>query len=125
MNKAEKGGFSVVAEVKLNEPLLKDYMDNIGGTVVQKMLELYIQQSTSYLADIAKALANEEQELWHENCHKMKGAAASVGLKTVHEKLAAIEKSNGDFAVKQAYLAEIEVLNNESILAFKRHILIE
>ena len=55
----------------------------------------------------------------------MKGAAASVGLKTVHEKLAAIEKSNGDFAEKQAYLAEIEVLNNESILAFKRHILIE
>lgn len=106
--------------VSLDTPLLQDYMDNLGQPIVQQMLDLYTQQSEVYLADIANALADGTQENWQECCHKMKGAAGSVGLQDVHAKLAAIEKSQEMDALKQVYLRELKDLNQNSISAFKK-----
>ena len=100
--------------------LAQGYLDNLGKQVVQKMLDLYIQQSVVYIDDINASLDSKVQEQWHERCHKMKGAAGSVGLIDVHAHLVAIEKISGEWDVKRTHLVRLTNLNSDAISQFKQ-----
>lgn len=102
----------------LDEELLKGYFDNLGKAIVGQMLDLYKQQAMIYLNDIAQANDQESQILWQECCHKMKGAAGSVGLKLVHGYLVKIEKSTEQKEEKNEMLIMLTNLNEEGIAAF-------
>ncbi|XQW84593.1 Hpt domain-containing protein [Thalassotalea piscium] len=103
----------------LDKSLLKGYLDNLGQAVIEKMLDLYQQQSALYLDDIASAVDQESQYIWQESCHKMKGASGSVGFLKVHTMLVTLEKSEEKWSVKTGQLAQLEKLNNQSINAFQ------
>ena len=104
---------------QLDVNLLDGYLESLGVDIVEQMLELYIQQSITYLDDMSDSLENKSQELWEERCHKMKGATGSVGLLTAHAKLVAIEKISGQWAEKSTYMSELIEINNKAIAAFK------
>lgn len=104
----------------IDQVLIDDYLDNLGKTVVAKMLSMYEVQSKIYLSDIEKAIEVGEQNLWQERCHKMKGAAGSVGMKKVHAFLVAIEKSSAPLSEKNDFFTELTSLNEEAIDAFTR-----
>lgn len=104
---------------QLDSELLVGYIDNLGTEVVRQMLALYIEQSRVYLDNIANAIAKEEQADWQESCHKMKGAAGSVGLITVHKQLVNIEKSTESWSCKTEELARLTNENQSSIDAFE------
>lgn len=104
----------------IDSELLQGYVDNLGVEVVQQMLDLYRQQSAVYIEEIGEALSNESQEEWQERCHKMKGAAGSVGLLSVHSKLVAIEKSTDSWSSKQIFLQELSDENQSSIDIFEQ-----
>ncbi|XPF92746.1 phosphorelay protein [Colwellia sp. RE-S-Sl-9] len=103
----------------LDLSLLQGYIDNLGKSVVQQMLDLYIGQSAIYIEEISDTVVSEKQKLWQESCHKMKGAAGSVGLLLVHKKLAAIEKSEEVEATKKMYLEELNELNTNAYNEFR------
>lgn len=110
-----------MGEIKrLDNELLQGYIDNLGTEIVQQMLDLYRQQSAVYLDEIAQALSMESQEEWQERCHKMKGAAGSVGLLSVHGKLVSIEKSTDAWSDKQTYLGELTTENSAAIAEFEQ-----
>lgn len=98
--------------------LIDDYLENLGVSIVAKMLAMYEVQSEVYLNDIELALGSEEQSLWQERCHKMKGAAGSVGMKKVHAHLVAIEKSAAPVSQKSEFIVKLKALNKEAINAF-------
>ncbi len=104
----------------VNQDLVQGYLDNLGVSVVEKMLGMYVEQSQIYLNEIDDALRQDAQELWQERCHKLKGAAGSVGLMKVHKLLVEIEKSSENVDVKTSYLADLKVLNQEGIESFKQ-----
>jgi len=97
--------------VSLDIDLLQGYIDNLGKTVVEQMLQLYINQSAIYIDDIASNISTDNQKLWQESCHKMKGAAGSVGLLLVHKKLVSIEKSEESENAKLSHIEELRELN--------------
>jgi HPt (histidine-containing phosphotransfer) domain-containing protein len=103
---------------QLDTDLLSGYVDNLGKDIVQQMLDLYIQQSVVYLQDIQQAINECSQSLWQEHCHKMKGAAGSVGLTSVHGKLVSIEKSTDSWEIKQNFSNELVELNKSAIEHF-------
>jgi HPt (histidine-containing phosphotransfer) domain-containing protein len=111
-------------EIKVNQTthldldLLQGYIDNLGKSIVQQMLELYIGQSAIYLKDIAETVTTDKQKFWQESCHKMKGAAGSVGLLLVHKKLALIEKSEDLEEIKKTHLEELNELNTNAYNEF-------
>jgi HPt (histidine-containing phosphotransfer) domain-containing protein len=82
------------------------------------MITLYQQQSSIYLQDISGAVEVNSQPLWQEHCHKMKGAAGSVGLITLHAMLVEIEKSTASTADKKQYLAKLVQENKVAIQVF-------
>lgn len=103
---------------QLDGELLQGYLDNLGKGIVQKMLDLYQQQSAIYLEEIEKAISAQSQTLWQEKCHKMKGAAGSTGLVDVHSKLVAIEKSVDNWSEKSQDLSELIKLNRTALASF-------
>jgi len=105
---------------QLDFNLLQDYLDNLGIDIVQQMLDLYVQQSELYLVGIQENALAANQEAWQEACHKMKGAAGSVGLLMVHKNLTEIEKSTAVVNEKMAYVQELISLNNKAINVFKQ-----
>ena len=103
---------------QLDITLINGYLEVLDHTVIQQMLALYSQQSAIYLAEIENAISLANQKLWQEQCHKMKGAAASTGLCQVHKKLVAIEKSEESWRLKSEYLQELRLLNQAGITVF-------
>lgn len=104
---------------QLDVILLDGYLDSLGHDIVQQMLDLYIQQSVTYIDDITDSLEQESQELWQERCHKMKGATGSVGLLTAHAMLVNIEKLADSWPEKAIHLSKLVTENEKSIDAFK------
>lgn len=100
--------------------LLQGYLDNLGVAIVQKMLDLYIQQSKLYLESISSAVEMESQSHWQESCHKMKGASGSVGLLLVHQQLVELEKSIAPWDLKRAAIAELNGLNDQARIEFQQ-----
>jgi HPt (histidine-containing phosphotransfer) domain-containing protein len=104
--------------IQLDQELLEDYVQSLGVEVIKKMLALYHQQVAIYLIDIEKSLHSNSAELWQEHCHKMKGAAGSIGLKSVHAQLALMEKTSADITEKAHQLAELKDHNKQSLADF-------
>ena len=103
------------ALIQLNFELLDDYRQSLGVDVVRKMLSLYSQQVVIYLDDIEASLQCDNADLWQEHCHKMKGAAGSIGLKSLHASLAIMEKTSADITEKAQQLAELKEHNKQAL----------
>jgi len=106
----------------IDHTLFQGYLDNLGTTIVEKMIAMYIEQSVIYLNDIAAATSEEHQQEWQSRCHKMKGAAGSVGMIEVHATLVAIEKSIARSSEKEKFVKELNSLNEQAIKAFKQRL---
>ncbi|WP_246143488.1 Hpt domain-containing protein [Colwellia echini] len=104
---------------KLDLVLLDDYLDRLGKVIVEKMFTLYTQQVVIYLNDIENAQLSESSTDWQTHCHKMKGAAASVGMSQLHAQLKVLEKTDASTAEKAVLLTELKVLNEDAIFTFK------
>lgn len=105
---------------QLDVNLLDGYLESLGLDIVEQMLDLYIQQSITYLEDISDSLEQKSQEQWEERCHKMKGATGSVGLLAAHAKLVAIERISNEWPDKLTHMSELVEINREAIDAFKK-----
>jgi len=103
---------------QLDLALLQSYFDLMGREMLERMSVLYKQQATIYLLDIAKAQLTDSRDSWQEHCHKMKGAAASAGLKGVHYLLVSLEKTTAAQAEKGLLLAKLTQKNEQAIAAF-------
>ena len=103
----------------LDLELLQGYLDSLGKIIVEQMFTLYCQQVEIYLNDIENAQLNDSLSGWQEHCHKMKGAAASVGMHQLHGQLKLLEKTDASKEKKLALLQELKLSNEQAILAFK------
>ncbi|MDO6486791.1 Hpt domain-containing protein [Colwellia sp. 6_MG-2023] len=104
--------------IQLDKELLSDYVQRLGHGVVKQMFDLYIQQVALYINDIESSLLCDNSQLWQEHCHKMKGAAGSVGLKSLHIRLKEMEKTTMGTSGKAQQLAELKIHNKQAIAAF-------
>ena len=102
----------------LDYELLQGYLDSMGKQIVEKMFALYCQQVDIYLSDIGNAQCNNSSIAWQENCHKMKGAAASVGMINLHSQLKGLEHTTALQEEKAIMLADLKASNTEAISAF-------
>jgi HPt (histidine-containing phosphotransfer) domain-containing protein len=106
--------------IQLDYDLLDSYINTLGITVIEKMFALYRQQVAIYLVDIESSLQSNNEELWKAHCHKMKGAASSIGLVSLHEKLALMEKTSANINEKNCQLIEL-IEHNQQALTYLEH----
>jgi HPt (histidine-containing phosphotransfer) domain-containing protein len=104
--------------MQLDKDLLEGYLQSLGFNIVKQMFDLYTQQVTLYLNDIETSLLCDKVEQWQEHCHKMKGAAGSVGLKSLHARLKLMEKTTANANEKTSQLNELKLHNQQAMLDF-------
>jgi len=107
-----------VESIQLDKDLLSDYVQRLGHDVVKQMFDLYTQQVALYINDIESSVLCDNSQLWQEHCHKMKGAAGSVGLKSLHLRLKDMEKTTISASGKAQQLAELKDHNKQAITVF-------
>lgn len=103
---------------QLDKELLDGYVQGLGSNVVQQMFDLYSKQVVIYIADIEASLLQNNAQSWQESCHKMKGAAGSVGLKALHERLKLMEKTMANASEKAQQLADLKTHSQQAMDAF-------
>ncbi|KGJ95251.1 Hpt domain-containing protein [Colwellia psychrerythraea] len=103
----------------LDLELLQGYLDSLGKTIVEQMFSLYCQQVEIYLNDIERSQLTDSISGWQEHCHKMKGAAASVGMYQLHGQLKLLEKTDASTDKKAVLLEELRSSNEQAIVAFQ------
>ena len=108
----------------LDVELLQGYLDNLGVAVVEKMQSLYQQQSVVYLAEIEQCIGHADSKAWQESCHKMKGAAGSIGLHLVRSHLAAIEKQLLTPEERANLFNQLTTLNEQGLAEFKEWLML-
>lgn len=101
--------------IQLNDDLLKDYVQSLSIEIVSKMIDLYREQVIIYLADIESSLESNDDVLWQQYCHKMKGAAGSIGLQSLHAQLAFMERTSADITEKAQQLVELKLHNQQAL----------
>lgn len=104
--------------LQLDQDLLDGYVQSLGLDMVRKMFDLYSQQVVIYMNDIEESLLNDNAQQWQEHCHKMKGAAGSVGLKSLHARLKLMEKTTATISEKSSQLTELRLHNQQALLDF-------
>ncbi|MGB0936765.1 MAG: Hpt domain-containing protein [Colwellia sp.] len=125
----------------LNTDLIQGYKERLKPEVLTKMITLYAQQSNVYISDIEEALAAlpttnndsithlavskaeelalvEKHETWKSTCHKMKGAAASIGLLSVYDLAKEMEHMEGAKDEKIAMFIQLKQSNKDSIESY-------
>lgn len=107
----------------LDLTLINGYLEALDISVIKQMLDLYVEQSALYIIEIQHAANSGDSKAWQEHCHKMKGSAASAGLKLVHQKLIGLEKTgeNSDYKIVQT--KALLTLNLEGINEFRQWLL--
>ncbi len=95
LNQEEVEGMSA----ELNIELLEQYREIVGEKLIRENLALFEQTLPEYLAQLQESVTNYELEELAEHAHKLKGAAASVGLlgiQHIAEKLQHREREGWD-----------------------------
>lgn len=103
---------------QLDTELLSGYIQSLGIEVIKQMFALYSQQVIIYLNNIEDSVNCDDDQLWQEHCHKMKGAAGSVGLKSLHARLKSMENVILNTSNKAHQLAELKVHNKQAMSDF-------
>jgi HPt (histidine-containing phosphotransfer) domain-containing protein len=104
--------------IELDVDLLNEYAQSLGYPIVKKMFSLYEQQVVIYLKDIEESLHTGNVQLWQARCHKMKGAAGSVGLKALYTRLKNMEKTNENKDGRAQQLADLNMHNKQAMAEF-------
>lgn len=104
--------------IQLDNELLDSYVQGLGAAVVKQMFDLYRGQVVLYIQDIESSMLSDDAQLWQEHCHKMKGAAGSVGLKALHARLKVMEKTTAGTDGKAQQLADLKTHNQQAIEDF-------
>lgn len=104
--------------IELDVGLLNEYAQSLGHPIVKKMFALYEQQVVMYLKEIEESLCSGNVQLWQERCHKMKGAAGSVGLKALYTRLKNMEKTTANKEGRAQQLADLNTHNKQAMAEF-------
>lgn len=75
----------------LDENTLDDYLGSLGVHAVRRSIQLFQQLLPGYINKMVEAASQQQLNEFQEAAHKLKGAAASVGLLWVQQQAKAME----------------------------------
>lgn len=74
-----------VREALLDIPMLQQYLDLVGPSLIYQSVAMFEQMMTGYLAVLDSNMTARNQKGIAEEGHKIKGAAGSVGLRHLQQ----------------------------------------
>jgi two-component system aerobic respiration control sensor histidine kinase ArcB len=83
---------SASSDTVLDTATLQDYLQSLGKSSVKRSIQLFQQLLPGYLNKMLEAASQQQMQEFQEAAHKLKGAAASVGLLWVQQQAKELEQ---------------------------------
>jgi len=111
------------ADAILDTVTLQDYLQSLGVKSMQRSMQLFQQLLPGYINKMVEAVSNEQLQEFHEAAHKLKGAAASVGLLWVQQQAKILEAlTEPNWPVLERQLIEYHLTIERHLLILQEHL---
>ncbi|MCB5228225.1 response regulator [Alishewanella sp. 16-MA] len=106
----------------LDDKTLQSYLQSLGKEGMQRSATLFAQLLPGYINKLLEAVVQQHQEELAANAHKLKGAAAAVGLRWVQEQARQLEETSLKQAGLERRILELHFTTEQHLTALQQYI---
>lgn len=111
------------ADTVLDTATLQDYLQSLGVKPMQRSMQLFQQLLPGYINKMVEAVSTEQLDEFHQAAHKLKGAAASVGLLWVQQQAKMLEAlTEPNWPVLERQLIEYHLTIERHLQILQEHL---
>lgn len=113
---------STTEEHILNKPIINDYIASLGKASVQRSALLFGQLLPGYMNKMLEAAVQQQADELKDTAHKLKGAAATVGLFWVQKQAGKLEQEEINWQGIERQLADFQIKTEQHLAALSDYI---
>ncbi|MDP5143818.1 ATP-binding protein [Rheinheimera baltica] len=106
----------------LDEAILNDYLQSLGKEVVRRSAQLFAQLLPGYMNKLVETAVQRQEKDFQEAAHKLKGAAASVGLLWVQKHAKRLEQEPVNWHGLERQLVDFHLKTEQHMAALSEFI---
>ena len=104
-------------EQELNIAILTDYMQSLGKDAVRRSTQLFAQLLPGYMNKLMETAVQRNEQEFRDAAHKLKGAAASVGLQWVQQQAKKLEQEQINWQGIERLLVDFHLKTEQHMAA--------
>lgn len=106
----------------LDTNILNDYIQSLGKDTVKRSTQLFAQLLPGYMNRIMETAVQRQLKEFQEAAHKLKGAAASVGLLWVQQQAKRLEQDDVNWLGLERHLVDFHLKTEQHLAALSDYI---
>jgi len=106
----------------LDETVLQGYLQSLGKGAMQRSAQLFAQLLPGYINKLMEAAVQQQTKELQSVAHKLKGAAAAVGLAWVMQQARTLEEQEPDWQGLQRQLLELHFTAEQHLATLQQYI---
>ena len=106
----------------LDTNILNDYIQSLGKDTVKRSTQLFAQLLPGYMNRIMETAVQRQLKEFQEAAHKLKGAAASVGLLWVQQQAKRLEQDDINWQGLERHLVDFHLKTEQHLAALSEYI---
>ncbi len=106
----------------LDQATLNDYMQTLGKDAVKRSAQLFAQLLPGYMNRLMETAIQRQEKDFQEAAHKLKGAAASVGLLWVQQQAKKLEQGTVNWQGLEGQLVDFHLKTEQHLAALSEYI---
>ncbi len=106
----------------LDTHILNDYMQSLGKDTVRRSAQLFTQLLPGYMNRLMETAVQHQLKEFQEAAHKLKGAAASVGLLWVQQQAKRLEQDDVNWQGLERHLVDFHLKTEQHLAALSDYI---
>ena len=106
----------------LDTSILNDYIQSLGKDTVRRSTQLFAQLLPGYMNRIMETAVQRQLKEFQEAAHKLKGAAASVGLLWVQQQAKRLEQDDVNWQGLERHLVDFHLKTEQHLAALSDYI---
>ena len=108
--------------VALDTHILNDYLQSLGKDTVKRSAQLFAQLLPGYMNRLMETAVQRQLKEFQEAAHKLKGAAASVGLLWVQQQAKRLEQEEVNWQGMERQLVDFHFKTEQHLAALSEYI---
>ncbi|MDX3775432.1 ATP-binding protein [Chromatiaceae bacterium AAb-1] len=106
----------------LDQATLLDYLHSLGKDAMKRSAGLCSRLLPDYIKNLQELAVQQDWVIFREEAHKLKGAAASAGLKWIQQQAKYLEQETNDWSDAKQHLAELQNKTEQHLAALQEFI---
>ena len=106
----------------LDTEILNDYLQSLGKDAIRRSVQLFAQLLPGYMNRLMETAVQKQEAEFQEAAHKLKGAAASVGLLWVQQQAKRLEQEPVNWQGLERQLVDYHLKTEQHLAALSEYV---